>query len=273
MDRIAAQVAYPPAPVDVARPAVFLAGAIDMGSARDWQAEVIEALKDVEGTVLNPRRTDWDSTWAQDISNPEFRIQVEWELDGMDMADVVALCLPSASKAPISLMELGLHAAEDKMVVCCEPGYWRKGNVDVVCARYGIPVFADFGEFVAEVVGRMRSSRIASKVAMGLGTNRDYKTTDRRTRNNLAVHFKRMKELMDGGMSKEEASKQAFDELFRRKKAGGFLDEDAKRQQLETMRSVRKPMPPPMRVFKDKNKPRRQDEKSKLRKEYWGTES
>ena len=31
MDRIAAQVAYPPAPVAVVRPAVFLAGAIDMG--------------------------------------------------------------------------------------------------------------------------------------------------------------------------------------------------------------------------------------------------
>jgi len=24
------------------------------------------------------------------------------------------------------------------MTVCCADGYWRKGNVDLVCERYGI---------------------------------------------------------------------------------------------------------------------------------------
>lgn len=38
---------------------VFLAGAIDMGAAVDWQQQVIEALSDYPGfTLLNPRCSD-----------------------------------------------------------------------------------------------------------------------------------------------------------------------------------------------------------------------
>ena len=135
---------------------VFLAGSIDMGSAEDWQAEISKALKDVSCVVMNPRRTDWDSSWSQEIENDQFREQVEWELDGMENATLIAMCLTKDSKAPISLLELGLHASEGKMVVCCPTGFWRKGNVDIVCKRYGVPVFEDFDEFKTEVVERMR---------------------------------------------------------------------------------------------------------------------
>jgi hypothetical protein len=47
------------------------------------------------------------------------------------------------TKSPISLLELGLHAESDRMIVCCPPGFWRKGNVDIVCTRYNIPLFND----------------------------------------------------------------------------------------------------------------------------------
>jgi len=147
------------------RPTVFLAGAIDMGEAEDWQAKLAKALEDVDCTILNPRRLDWDKTWKQEMSFGPFREQVEWELSGLDAVDVVAVGLPAGSKAPISLMELGLHARNGSAVVWCPEGYWRKGNVDIVCARYGVPVFEDFDEFAAEVVERLRVVRIASRVA------------------------------------------------------------------------------------------------------------
>lgn len=36
-------------------------------------------------------------------------------------------------------MELGLVAKSDKrIVVVCEEGFWRKGNVDILCAKYKI---------------------------------------------------------------------------------------------------------------------------------------
>lgn len=50
-----------------------------------------------------------------------------------------------------------------------------------------------------------------------LGTNRDYKTRDRRAVQNLRKHFARMNELIATGMDRDAASKQAYDELFVKK--------------------------------------------------------
>lgn len=127
------------------KPSVFLAGSIEMGVAEDWQAKVSAALAPLDVLVLNPRRSNWDSSWAQTIDNPPFREQVEWELDALDAADVVLMYFAPATKSPITLLELGIHAAAnpDKMIVCCPEGFWRKGNVDIVCARYGVAQASD----------------------------------------------------------------------------------------------------------------------------------
>ncbi len=133
-----ATVLYPPllSDPDSVRPTVFLAGSIEMGAAIDWQAQLITALADLPITIFNPRRKDWDSSWKQTADSPQFREQVEWELDHLDRADVIALYLDPATKSPISLLELGLHAAVTPgLIVCCPEGFWRKGNVDIVCQR------------------------------------------------------------------------------------------------------------------------------------------
>ena len=122
---------------------IFLAGSIEMGSAENWQIKVEEALKDHEGVILNPRRDDWDSSWEQSIDNSQFREQVEWELYGLDISTMVFMYFDPNTKSPISLLELGLYARNTKMIVVCPKGFWRKGNVDIVCAREDIPVFED----------------------------------------------------------------------------------------------------------------------------------
>lgn len=120
------------------RPRIFLAGSIEMGSAEDWQATVQRKLDSFNVDVYNPRRDDWDSTWTQSIDNPNFRTQVEWELDALESADVILMYFDPNTKSPISLLELGLYAASGKLIVVCPSGFWRKGNVDVVCNRYNI---------------------------------------------------------------------------------------------------------------------------------------
>src|SRR4051812_47281298 len=106
------RVLKPPAPLP--RPlgprSVFLAGTIDMGAGEAWQAEAERALADLDGLLLNPRRDAWDSSWAQRFENPEFRGQVEWELEGLEGAAVIAMYLAPGSQSPISLLELGLAA-------------------------------------------------------------------------------------------------------------------------------------------------------------------
>lgn len=120
---------------------VFLAGTIEMGNSEDWQTKVSNALTDRPFTILNPRRVDWDSSWSREFENPQFYQQVTWELNALDKADFIILYLLPDSKSPISLLELGLYANSGKLLVCCPTGFWRKGNVDIVCERFNIPVY------------------------------------------------------------------------------------------------------------------------------------
>lgn len=127
---------------------VFLAGSIEMGVAEHWQKRVIDALSDKPIRFLNPRRDDWDSSWSQDIHNDEFVEQVVWELTSLEQSHLVIMYFDPNTKSPISLLELGLHAREQKLIVLCPEGFWRKGNVDVVCEYYGINQVDTFDELI-----------------------------------------------------------------------------------------------------------------------------
>lgn len=143
---------------DEDHPTIFLAGSIEMGEAEDWQAEMIEGLKDDAGTILNPRRDDWDSSWEQTMENDEFRMQVVWELVALEQADFIALYLSPGTKSPISLMELGLYCNK-QMIVCCPEGFWRKGNVDIVCDKFQVHQVDTLKEMIKELKKYMDAMR------------------------------------------------------------------------------------------------------------------
>lgn len=144
------KVIKPPQPIEIAPNTlpIFLAGSIDMGQAVDWQTQVTDVLANAPFTFLNPRRDDWDATWEQSIDHPQFNAQVNWELDGLEKSHGIAMYFAPQSKAPITLLELGLFAHSKKLVVCCPDGFWRKGNVDIVCHRYGIPQVKDLNALI-----------------------------------------------------------------------------------------------------------------------------
>ena len=130
---------------------VFLAGSIEMGKAEDWQTKVTKGLSGHDNesyVVFNPRRDDWDSSWEQKIENDQFREQVEWELTALDEADIIVMYFDPNTMSPISLLELGLYAASGKLVVYCPEGFWRKGNVDVVCKKYDIKQATDIENLI-----------------------------------------------------------------------------------------------------------------------------
>ncbi len=154
-----ARVIKPPTPLpDLAGSrSVFLAGSIEMGKAIDWQSQVEAALEgDPEVIVLNPRRDEWDASWEQSIDNDLFREQVEWELSGLEQADVIACYFAPETRSPITLLELGLHARSGKLIVACPDGFWRKGNVDVVCRRYKATMVKSLEELVQATAERLR---------------------------------------------------------------------------------------------------------------------
>lgn len=94
-------------------------------------------------TILNRHRDAGDASWKQSMAFAQFREQVEWELEGQERATVIAMYFAPATRAPVTLLELGLFATSGRVVVGCPPGYWRRGNVEIVCARHGVPIVPD----------------------------------------------------------------------------------------------------------------------------------
>jgi hypothetical protein len=142
----------PPDKILSGKPSVFLAGSIEMGEAPDWQAEVAEMLATIEGYIFNPRRDDWDPTWEQSVKNEQFVYQVEWELEGLETADIALMYLVPGTMSPVSLLELGTFVDIPQAIVCCPEGFWRKGNVDIFCRRYGIPMVGDLEQAVEMLI-------------------------------------------------------------------------------------------------------------------------
>lgn len=131
---------------NMTKKSVFLAGSIEMGNTENWQSELSDKLYRHNYNVFNPRRSDWDSSWKQDFTNPYFSQQVNWELDALEKSDYIIMYFDPNNKSPISLLELGLFAHTGKLMVICPDGFWRKGNVDIVCNRYNIPMFKNFDQ-------------------------------------------------------------------------------------------------------------------------------
>jgi hypothetical protein len=110
---------------------------------------------------FNPRRDDWDSSWEQKQSNTQFNYQVNWEMDKLRDSDLIFMYFSPETKSPISLLELGLHANDRKLIVCCPEGFWRKGNVDIVCTRNNIQCFTNLND----AIGALRT-KIALELAI-----------------------------------------------------------------------------------------------------------
>lgn len=127
---------------------IFLAGSIEMGKAENWQEKIVNTFNK-SYLFFNPRRDDWDSSWEQKIENVQFNEQVTWELNALDSSDIIVMYFDPNTKSPISLLELGLYAASGKLIVCCPEGFWRKGNVDIVCQRYKVPTVETIEDLIS----------------------------------------------------------------------------------------------------------------------------
>ena len=137
---------------------VFLAGSIEMGKAEDWQSKVCQHFDSNEWTItfFNPRRDEWDSSWKQEEKSPQFNQQVNWELTNLESSDIIFMYLDPETKSPISLLELGLFASSGKMIVCCPDGFYRKGNVEIVCTRYNILLHNSLDSAIGALETRVR---------------------------------------------------------------------------------------------------------------------
>lgn len=134
---------------------IFLAGSIEMGVAELWQDRIATDLTHEDVVLFNPRRDNWDASWKQSPTNPEFAEQVNWELNHLNQSEIVVFYFDPGTKSPVTLMELGYvigrRFGKTGIVVCCPDGFWRKGNVEILCARYGVPVVNTYEDLVLKI--------------------------------------------------------------------------------------------------------------------------
>ena len=79
--------------------------------------------------IFNPRRESFP-----DISDTvEVERQILWELDALNVADIIFFGILGNSKSPITLLELGMmmgkNCKRNQIIVFCPPEFYREQNV------------------------------------------------------------------------------------------------------------------------------------------------
>jgi hypothetical protein len=135
---------------------VFLAGTTSKVDKMDWRETISASLSELPITIFNPYRTDWDSTWREEIDFAPYREQVLWELDKQTKATLVVVYFHPATQAPVSLLEFGLSAhIPDEVIAVCPKGFWKRGNIQIVCQKYGIELLNDIDELHPAIIKRL----------------------------------------------------------------------------------------------------------------------
>jgi hypothetical protein len=144
------QVITAPERKPITNQSIFLAGTIDDGKSEDWQSKLIEEFSEYNITILNPRRNNWG-----DLSDNELRKQITWELDHLEKADIIFMYIIGTSKSPISLLEMGIHIKDSKLIVVCEPEFYRYDNVRITCEYYNAEIYDSLGEGIDALLSQL----------------------------------------------------------------------------------------------------------------------
>lgn len=134
---------------------IFAGGSIEQGKAEMWQDRLAEELKDVQGVIFNPRRDNWDASLEQRISNPVFKEQVDWEFAAIELAHKLFFYFDPNTLSPITIGEVYMIAPTvnpQDIVVVCPDGFWRKGNIEHLCDKFGIPLLNSFEEGIDHIM-------------------------------------------------------------------------------------------------------------------------
>lgn len=111
-------------------PKVFLGGGIT--NCKDWQRDLIQEIDDLDCIIYNPRRKIFD------IKDPnQSVIQIHWEFNYLNAADIVVFYFCEETVCPITLFEYGARLMSNhftnrqSIYVYCEDNYIRKSDIQI----------------------------------------------------------------------------------------------------------------------------------------------
>jgi hypothetical protein len=146
---------YPPTRPTLDKTSIILFGTIQRGED-DWREVLASSLSDLPIAILNPHRDDWDSSWVEDMSDPKFKEQVNWEMDYAQKADIIVFNFAPDSLAPVSMLELGMYAGTGKVILRYHEEFKKKGNLQAVCSRYNIPMTEQLDDLEEKIRHRLK---------------------------------------------------------------------------------------------------------------------
>lgn len=141
---------------------IFLGGGIT--GCEDWQTKVIQAIKQIDLAIINPRRKRFDvAQWS------ESEKQIRWEHRYLRQCSQVVFYFPPETVCPITLFELGaalerrLHTAPNDrqdLFIACHPDYARKADVGVQSRLQGVLVGTSLDMLIGQILDFNRQKEI-----------------------------------------------------------------------------------------------------------------
>lgn len=123
---------------------LFLAGSMDLERGSTWRSFLIMKLSDNENFhFLDPTNKNHDI-----LTDGEMEAHVGWELQAMKMSDRIVLNFLTDSLSPISLIELGMYVASNKMVVVCPLEFYKRKYIETLCNTYQTPIVSSLDEVI-----------------------------------------------------------------------------------------------------------------------------
>jgi hypothetical protein len=119
---------------------VFLQVVSIFKESTSWRDTIIKGSS--KNTIFfDPTREDHD-----ELGNKEMVCHIQWELEALEIVDMIILNFLPEAKSPISLVELGLYMKSNKLIVVCPKEFYQYHYVSTICAKYNTPIYHNLQE-------------------------------------------------------------------------------------------------------------------------------
>jgi hypothetical protein len=106
--------------------------------------------------LLDPTTQLWQSTWGDNLAEPGFKEQAEWEFNAFERSDIALFYFPAGVPCQLTLFKLGVAMKQPDKVLAYSPKFsFKKGFVDYYCEQLKLFSTESFTELLQEVYRRV----------------------------------------------------------------------------------------------------------------------
>ncbi|CAM1372061.1 nucleoside 2-deoxyribosyltransferase domain-containing protein [Tenacibaculum xiamenense] len=116
---------------------VFLAGSMCIDKEDDWRKNVIKNFANVFD-FIDPTNENHNL-----LNDSQMEHHINWELEGLELSDIILMNLLPESKSPISMVELGLYARSNKLIICCPENFYQYRYIKTLAKKYNVALFTE----------------------------------------------------------------------------------------------------------------------------------